>query len=803
MKKQNLLTKLFLLCALVAGSTNVWGQDYKVVYTFATAANSSNTDYAKTYDVKIGDLNWNVPGNQSTAKELRLGGGKSGTLDKVDRVITGKSTIDEEISKITLNHKGVSSDKLTVNSITLTVASDDSFTKDVITKTVSSLSISKNTEGSIDLTPDQPCPAKRYYKITVNISNTEKKNYAFVVSSIVFYKSESVTKHTLSSAVSPAGVGTVTLSTSEVGEGQNTTISATATNAAYKFKNWTVVNGTVADANAASTTFTMGTVGDATVTANFEEKAKSTVTITSSADGTITVKNGDDVVASGNKIYEGATLTITAEAGANKEFASWSVTGAMPASTTENPTTLTVGTDDITIAANFNAITTHAISWSVNGTLVKTENIKEGNAITFAAPESGIPAGYVYKGWVEEANKIDTPTNADPKGNYITSATSTKDITYYCVMAKEEGTPVAFKEYRKVTTAQEDWSGTYILGATYSGGSDDSQKGTWIYSSPANSKKYGEKEAIGELTTEKADYEIVIDKSTNGYTIYHPKSKLYFAYNGSNNELNFAENVSEKKQEWSITDVAVIKNAASTSRVLKYNGSSPRFACYTSGQETTDLYKRIEDGGTTYTGFCTTVPGFEVTVPSAEYATFSDNVARDFSASGITVYTAKATGKSVTLTEVTDGIVPANTGVVLYKEGGTASAVSIPAVATAKTELDDNEMVANVTAGTVKKAGDAGKTNYILAKESAGVGFYLATDAGATLAANRAYLSTEITTASAREFLGFGDDDITTGIQSIDNSQLTIDNYYNLNGQRVAQPKKGLYIVNGRKVVVK
>ena len=46
-------------------------------------------------------------------------------------------------------------------------------------------------------------------------------------------------------------------------------------------------------------------------------------------------------------------------------------------------------------------------------------------------------------------------------------------------------------------------------------------------------------------------------------------------------------------------------------------------------------------------------------------------------------------------------------------------------------------------------------------------------------------------------------DDETTGIEAIDNSQLTIDNYYDLQGRRVAQPSKGMYIVNGKKVVIK
>lgn len=42
-----------------------------------------------------------------------------------------------------------------------------------------------------------------------------------------------------------------------------------------------------------------------------------------------------------------------------------------------------------------------------------------------------------------------------------------------------------------------------------------------------------------------------------------------------------------------------------------------------------------------------------------------------------------------------------------------------------------------------------------------------------------------------------------TGIHSIENSQYAEDRYYNLNGQRVVTPKKGLYIINNKKVVKK
>ncbi len=53
--------------------------------------------------------------------------------------------------------------------------------------------------------------------------------------------------------------------------------------------------------------------------------------------------------------------------------------------------------------------------------------------------------------------------------------------------------------------------------------------------------------------------------------------------------------------------------------------------------------------------------------------------------------------------------------------------------------------------------------------------------------------------------LGIGSDTGTTDIQTLDVERGTTDDHtvYNLNGQRVAQPTKGLYIMNGKKVVIK
>lgn len=86
---------------------------------------------------------------------------------------------------------------------------------------------------------------------------------------------------------------------------------------------------------------------------------------------------------------------------------------------------------------------------------------------------------------------------------------------------------------------------------------------------------------------------------------------------------------------------------------------------------------------------------------------------------------------------------------------------------------------------------------YVLANKEEGVGFYRWT--GGLLGTGRVYLLGD--TSALSNFYGF--DDGTTGIESIENGKWKIDNYYDLSGRRVEKPTKGIYIVNGKKVIVK
>lgn len=191
--------------------------------------------------------------------------------------------------------------------------------------------------------------------------------------------------------------------------------------------------------------------------------------------------------------------------------------------------------------------------------------------------------------------------------------------------------------------------------------------------------------------------------------------------------------------------------------------------------------------------------GNDITISSAGMGTFCSTHPLDFSGTddikAYIVSAFKPSSGEVTLTRITD--VPANTGIVVK---GDANNYSIPWGA--GTTVVANLLV-GVTEDTQLNKVDGDYTNYILAKKSDNLGFYAVTD-GSTLSAGKAYLPlpTNQLPAGARQMTMIFDDE-TTGIQQIQSDVKSNGDYYDLQGRRVSTPTRGLYIVNGKKVVIK
>ena len=157
-------------------------------------------------------------------------------------------------------------------------------------------------------------------------------------------------------------------------------------------------------------------------------------------------------------------------------------------------------------------------------------------------------------------------------------------------------------------------------------------------------------------------------------------------------------------------------------------------------------------------------------------------------------------GSTVQVEEI--GFIPEGQGVLLNCEEPAYASDGFIAAAYngAHSELPNNYLEGITTATSVKALATEGKSIYVLYNDE-----FVKTNSG-TIPANRSYLPVGMdVNANARLSISFADDDEITAIERIANSQQLKANgqYYDLQGRKVAQPAKGLYIVNGRKVVVK
>ncbi len=85
-----------------------------------------------------------------------------------------------------------------------------------------------------------------------------------------------------------------------------------------------------------------------------------------------------------------------------------------------------------------------------------------------------------------------------------------------------------------------------------------------------------------------------IETNGGGRSIYNEASAKFVSYTGSSNAAYAVDAVTSNNQRWTFTyasNVFTVANVALTTRILQYNASSPRFACYTSAQQKLLLYK--------------------------------------------------------------------------------------------------------------------------------------------------------------------------------------------------------------------
>ena len=165
---------------------------------------------------------------------------------------------------------------------------------------------------------------------------------------------------------------------------------------------------------------------------------------------------------------------------------------------------------------------------------------------------------------------------------------------------------------------------------------------------------------------------------------------------------------------------------------------------------------------------------------------------------GVEAYTLSYTsGDKATATPVATTL-PAHTPVLINADGGSYTFTATGTV--------ESEAVTTPQSGSLIGAyvlTNVPTDSYVLQNNNDKVGFYKVTsEAPQQINPFRAYL----TAGSEARMLGIGFDGEITGISALQNDteRMADDRiFYDLQGRRVAQPSKGLYIVNGKKVMVK
>lgn len=158
---------------------------------------------------------------------------------------------------------------------------------------------------------------------------------------------------------------------------------------------------------------------------------------------------------------------------------------------------------------------------------------------------------------------------------------------------------------------------------------------------------------------------------------------------------------------------------------------------------------------------------------------------------GVKAYYVSAKGAEATMTAIDAKAIPAKQGVILTSESD-AAVTMVPAAGETAATITDNQLGHSAGADKTLTAGEG----YILGNGTEGTAFYPC-QAG-SLPSNKAYL---LGNGQSAIVMNFGN--AVTGINTIAAPASAKAPIFDLSGRRVVKATKGLYIQNGKKVIVK
>ena len=404
-----------------------------------------------------------------------------------------------------------------------------------------------------------------------------------------------------------------------------------------------------------------------------------------------------------------------------------------------------------------------------NGVFKPTYKISIDNSKVLCSPKATFSAQ--FNG--EDVANFDGTFNVDTKGNLVVTAsangyTSTSisiNVNNYIYSKK-----VSFDNISETDLTERLGEGWTTAGPTR-WASWDKKKGIDKNLNNTNDDKYYTASHTGAFTVD--------------FVQFSDKTDLLFGYGfGSNNGIRTATIADAPKGSMAKYNVCGWGNIE-LSKYVDYNkgGELP----YTIEKSTytvrsVELYlPATETVSVSEAGFATYATTNNVVVPEDE---------------NVKVMTVKvnAEGTAIELNEVEAGtVIPAKTGILVKAAAGNHDFV----VTSDKSEESEALTKNDLKAATTDERSDGAKY-YALTKIGDKVGFALVAN-GVVIPAGKAYL--EVTKkGEAAKF--FGLDGEATGINSVKTAKAD-GAYYTLEGVKTTKPVKGLYIHNGKKIVVK
>lgn len=283
------------------------------------------------------------------------------------------------------------------------------------------------------------------------------------------------------------------------------------------------------------------------------------------------------------------------------------------------------------------------ITWSANG-VTSTTTQTSGTLVLPATPSDCSGAGgKKFVGWTASRSV----SGSKPADLFTSGAgiTVTENKTYYAVYATASAggssTP---------TKATSIAVGDEVILVYENGNTKKEMSG---FSSTKT--VYG---TVADYTTTPAGtytFQVVDGSSTGTYALKHGS---VYANWSSDNSLSSSGTLNANSS-WNISFTdgnAVIANANTSSRTIRYNTSSPRFACYTSGQSDVQLYKK--GAVTTYSDYSLTcgvacaLSGISLNTSSVQ-KTFVTDATLDYTGLVVTASYSNCSSKTVNPTSVT------------------------------------------------------------------------------------------------------------------------------------------------------